>query len=196
MIIWHQNVINHNVNYERQLIGPILANDKKHYQEQLDNHNTYTSTKSPVDAFLAKFYKRVLSQIMSDLGLEHRTQYTWEYWTQVYQGNENSNHGLHDHFAHSTILSWVHFIKPAAEDCFCFVDSKGNETYPPTQRQNDLIVFPSWVAHRVTPFKSDKTRAVVAGNISIDSIGPCGAGSELTTTVTLLNNGTSVWQLS
>ena len=90
--------------------------------------------------------------------------YKIQMWCQGYLGNNIDSHPEHDHYQTRTLLSWVHFVEPAEEDCFEFITE--SETIIPPQRKNDFIVFPSWARHRVKPHQSER-RFVVSGNISI-----------------------------
>jgi|TARA_R100000030_G_C3212310_1_gene113697 hypothetical protein len=166
MILWHDNIVNSNLDYEN-LVSKIVVDE--YYEKRSDMHTTYLKDGSP-DMILEDFYKDVIKKFMLDLGLYHRSQYLIDFWTQVYSGNNKSSHNKHDHFQSDVILSWVHFLKPPKQKCFCFIDSNGNETFPETQKQNDFIVFPSWAVHRATPFISDENRVIVSGNVILDSI--------------------------
>ena len=120
MILWHDNVVNSNLDYE-DLVSKIMID--KYYVDNLDIHTTYQHGNSSPDNILIPFYSGVMEQLMSDLGLYHRSQYLFNIWTQIYSGNNNSAHNAHCHFSETNILSWVHFIKPPEKNCFCFIDS-------------------------------------------------------------------------
>lgn len=120
------------------------------------------------DSICCSFYEQVFSRVMTDMGLEDKSRYNYTLWTQVYDSGEQHNHGYHNHYRGGCILSWVHFIEPAEEDCFCFLDSNRNRIFPKQQRKNDIIFFPSWAIHEVIPFDGKERRGVVAGNIEID----------------------------
>lgn len=192
MILWHDNIVNSNVNYDDDIISKIVGNENYH-DIPLDLHTTYQRDDAP-DGILVDFYGDVISRFMTDLGLYHRSRYDFNLWTQIYTGNNNSKHPVHDHFGHGVLLSWVHFIRPPEQDCFCFVDSLGNQTFPKTQRENDFIVFPSFILHQATPFESDEDRVIVAGNITIKTYEQVDYKWTRVSNFTQLANDTSVYQ--
>lgn len=110
-----------------------------------------------------KFYEDIMLHASHDLGLGFRLDGTFNYWVQVY-GN-NAIHPVHDHVSGVTLFSWVHFVRPTKEKCFCFVDSD-MRPYFPEQNPGDFIIFPEWALHMVKPNKSGELRAVVAGNMN------------------------------
>ena len=191
MILWHDNIINSNIDYD-DIISKIVDNDN-YYSAPLDLHTTYQMDDAP-DSIVADFYGDVISRFMTDLGLYHRCRYNFGWWTQIYSGNNNSTHPPHDHFDHGVILSWIHFVKPPKQDCFCFVDSNGNQTFPKTQRQNDFIVFPSFILHQAVPFESDEDRVIIAGNITVKTYEQIDNEWTRVSNFTKLANDTSVYQ--
>ena len=75
-----------------------------------------------------------------------------------------------------------------------FVDSNGNQTFPKTQRQNDFIVFPSFILHQAVPFESDENRAIIAGNITLKTYEQIEHEWTRVSNFTKLDNDTSVYQ--
>ena len=115
--------------------------------------------------FLYNFYKERVDEISKDQFFFHTSKIHFTFWIQVY--NKLSYHPIHDHFdcGNDNVLSFVHFLKPV-ENCFEFTDER--QSLVPQQQEGDLIVFPSYVTHRVNQHNSNVNRIVVAGNIKID----------------------------
>ena len=115
--------------------------------------------------FLYNFYKERVDEISKDQLFFHTSKIHFVFWIQVY--NKLSYHPIHDHFdcGNDTVLSFVHFLKPV-ENCFEFTDER--QSLVPQQQEGDLIVFPSYVTHRVKQHNANTNRIVVAGNIKID----------------------------
>ena len=165
MIIWKDNIVNANLDLDK-FISEISVDI--YYDEKNNHHTTYGKSGAP-DMQLAEFYANVIERFMIELGIYHRCKYSFNMWSQVYSGNNISNHSIHDHYASDVFLSWCHFLQLPEQDCFCFIDSNKNKLFP-EQRSNDLIVFPSWALHKVIPFISDKCRVIVAGNITLSEL--------------------------
>ncbi len=165
MIIWRNNIVNATLDLDK-LISEVSVDE--YYEKNIDIYTTYNHYDAP-DMQLAEFYATVVQRFMMELGIYHRCKYQFNMWTQVYSGNNISRQRCHDHYASDVFLSWVHFLKPANQDCFCFVDSENNESFP-IQGKNDFIVFPSWALHKVISFNSNQSRVIVAGNITLDEL--------------------------
>ena len=113
--------------------------------------------KSP-DLIFAEYYESILDVVVSDFGIKSRVdKLSFNYWTQVY-GNK-ARHSEHDHLSGATLFSWVHFIRPTKEKCFCFLDDE-RRPYFPEQNAGDFIVFPEWALHTVKPNTSGEERVV------------------------------------
>lgn len=190
MLLWKSNL---DLNIDADALAEKVCVDD--YFNSDGFHTTFYKPpeESRADYYLLDTYKDVIEKMTKDLGLYHRTQYQYQFWTQVYPGDNITHHVAHDHFSGNEILSWVHFIKPAEKDCFCFLDSDGNPTFPKEQRKNDFIVFPSWALHKILPFRSDEKRIVVAGNVALKTIAQEYAQSYMTHTCTVLKN-CMVWE--
>lgn len=190
MIIWQDNIVNTTLDFDK-FISEVKID--KYYDKHLDVHTTYLRDGAP-DMQLVPFYSGVISKFMTDLGIYHRSEYQFNLWTQIYSGNNISKHNEHDHFASDVILSWVHFLKPPEQDCFCFIDSNNKEIYPKVQRQNDFIVFPSWVLHKAVSFVSDEIRVIVAGNITLKQLHQKDRKRTMIRDFNVLGNSTVVYQ--
>ncbi len=116
--------------------------------------------------FLKNFYEDRVNEIAKDQLFYHNSTIRFDFWGQVYHKSD-SHHPIHDHFRtnSNTALSFCHFLKPVKNDIFRFSD--GEQVEIPRQEEGDLLVFPSYVPHYAAPHNSDKTRVIVAGNISI-----------------------------
>ena len=114
--------------------------------------------------FLHNFYKERVDEIAKDQFFFNTSLIYFDFWIQVY--NKLSNHPIHDHFGcgDNVVISFVHFLRPV-DICFEFTDER--QSLVPQQQEGDLIVFPSYVTHRVKQHDSNENRIVVAGNIKI-----------------------------
>lgn len=160
MIVWQGNF-----QFDQGKIDNLIKNVITHCTESSDIATSYFEddiNKRPEIHFLNE-YSEIVAQFMKDLGFFHRSNYSFDHWTQVYLSNTEFGHRVHDHWDACTPLSWVHFIKPSQDPCFYFLDSEGNKSWP-KQEKGDFIVFPSWALHAV---KGSANRAVVAGNIAV-----------------------------
>lgn len=116
--------------------------------------------------FLKNFYENRVDEIAKDNFFYHNSTLRFDFWVQVYNKSD-SFHPIHDHYGinKNTVLSFCHFLKPVKNDIFRFSDKEQVEI--PPQEEGDLLVFPSYVPHYAAPHNSDKTRVIVAGNISM-----------------------------
>ncbi len=126
---------------------------------------------------LAPFYSSLVTEMMSDLGLEKSSRYSWTMWAQMYNSTTGS-HGVHQHFGGLEIISWVHFLQvPLRQDCFYFQTDHG-KIYPTEQKQGNVVAFPAWRLHGVDPVQTPgENRLVIAGNISLNQYSPVSSGS-------------------
>ena len=127
---------------------------------------TYGTKDKDLDCldFLNNFYKERVDEIAKDQFFFNGSEIHYVFWIQVY--SKLTHHPIHDHYGcgDDTVLSFVHFLKPV-ETCFEFTDTR--QSLVPQQLEGDLIVFPSYVSHRVKQHNSNENRIVVAGNIRI-----------------------------
>ena len=135
-----------------------------HSKEQVIT--TYGTKDKDLDCldFLYTFYNERVDEIAKDQFFYHNSKIHFVFWIQVYK--KLTHHPIHDHYGcgDDTVLSFVHFLKPV-ETCFEFTDTR--QSLVPQQQEGDLIVFPSYVSHRVKQHNSNENRIVVAGNIRI-----------------------------
>lgn len=118
------------------------------------------------EVVFASQYKKVIADGFHALGIQHRSGYSFDHWTQVYSDG-NVGHTPHDHYKPHVIVSWVHFVRPTSTPAFHFLDSNYNKTYP-EQNPGDFIMFNSWALHGVDPSK--EYRAVIAGNVYLKDL--------------------------
>ena len=163
--------------------------------ESMSSHWTTFKKPNAPDQVTLEFYSGLHERVMSDLGMYNNTRYDFFLWAQVY-GPGKDDHEKHDHFGSGAVLSWVHFLKPPEQNCFCFVDSYGNEIYPECQRKNDIIFFPPWASHKVVSFDEGEDRMVIAGNTAVTLFerNDPSASFLLQTKIRNLDNNTSVYQ--
>ena len=163
MILWQKKY-----NFDSILIDDIisqLVNDENSLDVKKNFNTSYflNYKNRPENVFKSQ-YKKICNKITKDLGLHHRASLSFDTWMQVYT-NKSKKFGPHDHFSGNEFLSWVHFLREPEEQCFCFIDSRGNRNYPQIE-SGDLIVFPSWTWHEASPPKHyEGYRTIIAGNI-------------------------------
>tara|TARA_S200000501_G_scaffold13168_1_gene11652 strand:+ start:540 stop:1115 length:576 start_codon:yes stop_codon:yes gene_type:complete len=160
-----------NIKFSDEEIEFVLSEYKSKVPFENDNYTSFPPHHPKPELIWKEKYHKIISDIMSNLGLQTTTKYNYHLWGQLYL-NGNS-HFAHHHFhpipnsCHNAAISFVHFIKPADETLFRFVNLKGDEIIPKEQKEGDLILFPSWLWHAAFPNKSNKQRFIVAGNINI-----------------------------
>ena len=160
MIIWRTNQSLSDGLYT-EMLESIQSNHKnknKFYTTFYDENN--------LDIFgkLVPFYGNIISNMMTDLGLQHISRYQYTVWMQMNNSNTDS-HNPHSHFVGMESISWVHFVNVSDQKCFYFQDSNNNKTYP-DQSTGDFIAWPSWAVHGVDKLDHDNfNRIICAGNI-------------------------------
>lgn len=166
MIVWRSNF-----KFDEDKIDQIILETTKNYpvisEEDVGLSSSFFEPdlfKRPEAIFLDTYSEKIASA-MKDLGLHHRSHYSFDHWLQVYS-SDIATHKVHDHYSSMVILSWVHFIRPTEDKCFYFYDSEANKTYP-KQDKGDFIIFPSWALHAVS---GKKGRSVIAGNIVLNEL--------------------------
>jgi len=189
MIIWSGNF-----GIDSNVIQTVASQLKQHPQS-LVKENYYTSyyikdSEKP-DRVFDETYTSILNNVCADFSLYGRVNYTFEYWTQIYPSNSTSSHLVHDHFCGYEIFSWVHFIQPT-KDCFYFIDSNNNKTYP-KQDSGDFIVFPPWTLHGVSKNDTNKERIAIAGNVALTTIQNPVTGNKLVSHK--INNKLCLWEI-
>ena len=114
------------------------------------------------------FYDECVECMTKDLGVYHKSKYTYTMWIQMSNSDTNS-HSIHSHFQGFEQISWVHFINVPDQPCFYLCNSRDQKIYPSMQKTGDIIAFPSWVLHGVDEVKEKNfDRIIVAGNIWFD----------------------------
>ena len=96
---------------------------------------------------------------------------TFDCWGAVYRkGDETIKH---THWGN--LWSWCYYLKvPIDSPPFRFEDIGGGDAgktasfdiYP---KEDDLLMFPSWISHSVPVSQSDEERIMVAGNIQLNN---------------------------
>ena len=162
MILWKKNYKLDSILID-DLIFKLLDNDRSFDTNKKFHTSYFLDYGDKPENILHRKYKKICNNISKDLGLNHRASLAFNTWMQIYT-NESKLFLPHDHFSGNELLSWVHFVKEPEEKCFCFLDSRGNKTYPQVE-SGDLIVFPSWALHEASPPKSEGYRMIIAGNI-------------------------------
>ena len=160
MIIWRTN---------QSLSDGLYTEMLESIQSNHKNKNKFYTTfyyENNLDIFgkLVPFYGNIISNMMTDLGLQHISRYQYTVWMQMNNSNTDS-HNPHSHFVGMESISWVHFVNVSDQKCFYFQDSNNNKTYP-DQSTGDFIAWPSWAVHGVDKLDHDNfNRIICAGNI-------------------------------
>ena len=161
MIVWTKNQPITDILYN-QIIKNIRS---KHKNKEKFYTNFYGEESKDILQELFPFYLPIMETMTKDLGVFHKSRYTFNLWIQMNNSNTDS-HGSHTHFTGMEQLSWVHFIKVPDQKCFYFENSMGEKIYPNIQRNSDIIAFPSWASHGVDKVKENNfDRIICAGNI-------------------------------
>ena len=123
----------------------------------------------PPEVIWSKRYLEIVENIVVQVGLRKSFKYRYESWGQLYtKGLEHDYHN-HNEFkeANEATISFVHFIKNGNEPNFRFINLDTDQIHIPKQEEGDILIFPSYLFHKVIPNKSDKNRFVISGNIAI-----------------------------
>lgn len=114
------------------------------------------------EIFLLEFYSEVTKKMVDDISYGN-SHTGFNYWCQMYDGS----HEPHDHFDATTLISFVHFVRPVGK-YFYFIGPGGEKLYP-RQEDGDVIAFPSWAAHGIDA-SYGKERITIAGNINFNKV--------------------------
>ena len=110
-----------------------------------------------------RFYQQ-LAGFFKTLGYRSRPGDDW--WSQIHHKHESTDWHTHETNDHST-LSFVYYVRvrPGAGDIVFSVapDSKISHFIGPVEGM--LLLWPSWVWHKVTKNLGDDYRLVIAGNL-------------------------------
>ena len=116
-------------------------------------------------------YNEICKNIVQQLGLYNQFYYKYQLWSQLYE--KGQSFFCHNHFdpsyrSYQASLSIIHFLKNTNERNLIFINKDTDEIYKPKQEEGDILIFPSYLYHGVTPNTSDSGRFVVAFNIIFD----------------------------
>ena len=162
-----------NIKFSNEEINYMISEYKSKVPFVEENYTSFVPEHPNPEVIWLKKYSAIISDIMSNMGLETTTRYSYNLWGQLYlQGHK---HKPHHHFntdknSSNSVISFVHFIKPADKPLFQFLNLKGDQVTPKNQKKGDIILFPSWLLHTVLPNKSNEERFIIAGNINITYI--------------------------
>ena len=155
------------VDFPQNEIDQVIDSFKGSSKNSGNNYSSYYDNFTNISVWNDN-YHNIVQDIVIQQGLYTYFKYVYEYWGQLY--TKGCEHDWHNHYrcgANEAVLSFVHWIKNSNEPNFRFINLDTKESHIPKQEEGDLIVFPSWVFHRVTPNDSDKKRFVIAGNIKL-----------------------------
>lgn len=101
--------------------------------------------------------------------------YYQEPWVNYYESNEFQEY--HDHVGNFAVFSYCYFHEiPENSGDFVLLNPIGNfvdnsaykfteKLHTITPEKGDLIIFPSWLSHMVTPNRSSEARISISGNL-------------------------------
>ena len=72
---------------------------------------------------LSPFYDELIADMTKDLGVYHKSKYTYTMWMQM-SNSDTDSHLIHSHFQGFEQISWVHFINVPDKQCFYFYNSR------------------------------------------------------------------------
>lgn len=134
--------------------------------------------------YYEQFYDDVMVELAEDLGLDGHRCYIDESWLNYYT---DPNHSQEEHDHLPGYFSAIHYIKinpevhggtiftnPLAQMSSYMNDGKdykeysgmNSETWTPEVISGDIIVFPSFLKHRVNHAKTSESRITLAFNIN------------------------------
>ena len=105
MIIWRTNQ-----SLSDGLYSEMLESIQFNHKNKEQFYTTFYD-KNNLDIFnsLLPFYGKIISNMMTDLGLQHISKYQYTVWMQMNNSLTNS-HNPHSHFVGAESISWVHFV--------------------------------------------------------------------------------------
>ena len=164
MIIWTKNQ-----SLPSDLYHKVTETIKLNHKDKEKYYTTYFLSVEDCQLSFFKslipFYNECIKDMTMDLGVYHKSKYTYEMWMQM-SNSDTDSHSIHSHFQGYEQISWVHFINVPDQQCFYFYNSREEKIYPPIQKTGDMIAFPSWALHGVDEVKEKNfDRIIVAGNI-------------------------------
>lgn len=170
MIIWSQNK-----NLPDDLLGRVTKLvDRQLKTKAFELYTTYgprdhDEEETEVLALLVPFYRDKMEEVMTVMGLQHRSAYQFNLWLQGYS-KRTPGHPNHAHFSGDEILSWCHVIQSVDQNPFYFESGGGVKIHPEHQSSGDINVWPAWVMHGADPITVDGNRIIVSGNIMLQAV--------------------------
>ena len=161
------------LNLEASLLGTLTDIIVVHGDEQ--NHSSNVKA-DMTDWFMHQKYKefRELSihaeAVARQMTKDPVSMFTFDCWGAVYRKGEYTK--KHSHWGN--LWSWCYYLEvPPDAPPFLFEDITAMGESEPSSfdvypKENDLLMFPSWVSHSVPKSESNSERIMVAGNIQID----------------------------
>ena len=137
----------------------------------------FSQSQKVVDEY-STYYDGIIKQFSDDVGLKECRCYIDEAWLNLY--SDKMDQEEHDHAP--GFYSGIHYIKFDSShgatkfrhpmyNLFCYaykdVDAQmPDEFYIPEVEEGDVIIFPSFMRHRVAPNHSENLRITMAFNIN------------------------------
>ena len=139
-----------------------------------DEQNHVTNVKADMtDWFMHKKYKEFkelsihAEAIADQMTEEHIATFNFDCWGAVYRKGDETV--IHSHWGN--LWSWCYYLEvPPDASPFRFEDiiEQGKEEGAPFDvypKEDDILIFPSWLQHSVPKMESNSERIMVAGNI-------------------------------
>jgi len=153
------------LSYKEELIKTAYSfgdvqNNSTNVQAIMSNWRIWTVT----DVF-NKFLDRTY-EILSQLNLNTDTRYRLkilECWTAIYKTNHYTK--PHDH--KPSPYSFVYYLQSPNPPTPLIFDKCNYEILP---QEDNLIVFPAYLSHRVPKHQHDQDRISIAGNVVLESL--------------------------
>ena len=161
------------LNLEASLLGTLTDIIVVHGDEQ--NHSSNVKA-DMTDWFMHQKYKEFkelsihAEAVAKQMTKDPVAMFTFDCWGAVYRKGEYTK--KHSHWGN--LWSWCYYLEvPPDAPPFRFEDiTEMGESEPSSfdvyPKENDLLMFPSWVSHSVPKSESNSERIMVAGNIQID----------------------------
>ena len=161
------------LNLEASLLGTLTDIIVVHGDEQ--NHSSNVKA-DMTDWFMHHKYKEFkelsihAEAVAKQMTKDPVSMFTFDCWGAVYRKGEYTQ--KHSHWGN--LWSWCYYLEvPPDASPFRFEDiiEQGKEEGAPFDvypKEDDILMFPSWLQHSVPKMESSSERNMVAGNIQID----------------------------
>lgn len=158
--------------FKKQLLSLIAQSDGQDVNsniEQISRSDYFIKNANNLYAPLfismtSSLLKKMTKEFIYDLN-EEFSGFIAGMWFQQYK--KTDTHGWHDHLkTHGPVLSVVYYLElPKGSPGTEFMDPYTKRYHRPKVKEGDLIMFPSFVAHRSSPNQSNDCKTIISANI-------------------------------